>query len=164
MTVVRMRHLTDAPRIIGEAVLRGFPLRLWDRHQQHMDAILRELQLVVGAARIQGAPEVPPHLSDAAEMFSMLFGTLVDAVDAACRHAGADEAGRVDVRVTLVDRTPDLLDHLGEVLEAVDEYCAGGNMLTLARPPEMIALAGWIMSELTAQYYGAAPTPWAGPF
>lgn len=164
MTVVRMRHLTGAPRLVGEAVLRNFPLRPWDRQQQHMNAILRKLQLVVGAARREGPSAVPHQLSDAAGMFSALFGTLAQEVTTARRRAPAVDSDRVDVCVPLVDRTPDLIDHLGVILEAVDEYCVGEDLLTLARPPEMVALTDWLMSELTGQYYGAAPIPWAGPF
>lgn len=162
MTVVRMRHLTGAPRLVGEAVLRNFPLRPWDRQQPHMNAILRELRRAVRVVRGDVPPAPPQHLSDAAGMFSALFGTLADSVSAARRSA--DRPDRVDVCVPLVDRTPDLIDHLGAILEAVDEYCVGEDLLSLARPPEMVALADWIMSEMTGQYYGAAPIPWAGPF
>ena len=164
MTLVRMRHLTGTPRFVGEAVLRSFPLRPWDRQEPHMNAILRELQRVVSADRREGPAPVPPHLSDAAGMFSLLFGTLAQEVATARQKAPADGADRVDVCVPLVDRTPDLIDHLGAILEAVDDFCAGEDLLSLTRPPEMVALANWIMSELTGQYYGATPTPWAGPF
>jgi hypothetical protein len=75
--------------------------------------------------------------------------------------AGAD---RMDWRVPLPRSTPTLMRQVQAVWTAVDDYCASGQLLTLARPAEVIALQEWSSVELIRQAEGAQPTPWPGPF
>ena len=49
-------------------------------------------------------------------------------------------------------------------MAAVDEFCRHGDLLMLERPPEVVALSDWTRVEIIAQYGGAEPTPWPGPF
>lgn len=161
-SLTRLREIRDASAVVGEALLVDFPLRLWARQQEHMDGLRREFEHLVGAG---DAPEsAPQRLLDVAEMFTVIFGALIDPVYEERRAALAAGLDRIDSRVPLVSRTPDLIDHLRVVLDAADEYCRSGHLLTLARPPEVVALSNWTFSELVAQFYGSRPTPWAGPF
>ena len=75
--------------------------------------------------------------------------------------AGLD---RMDSVVPLVDGTPALMDQVASVMQACDDFCADGSLLMLPRPPHLRALGEWAHAELVAQYAGAEPSPWPGPF
>ena len=149
--------------IIGEAVLRDYPLRLWARQQQHTDEVLREFTLLIGGQEI-GADSAPVQLVELAQMFTDSFGQLIDELNATrqARYDAGDD--RMDWRVPLPRTTPQLMRQVQAVWAAVDAYCSSGQLLTLARPPEVIAMQAWATEELVRQCDGAEPRPWPGPF
>ncbi len=154
----------DAPRIVGEAVLRDYPLRLWARQQEHMDAVLREFQLLLGGHEDGVDDSVPRQLVGLAEFFTSRFGAQITAVNETRQRALDDGLDRIDNRVPLIEGSPELMRQVDEVLEAVDRYCRSGDLLTLGRPPDLLALSKWTLTEIAAQYEGAPPTPWPGPW
>ena len=157
--------MTDAPAVIGQAVLRDYPLRLWMLQQEHTDAVLREFSLLLAghaAGFTSGSP--PEQLLQLAEMFTTRFGALMTAVNQTREQALREGLDRMDSSVPLVEGTPELMAQVRRVMTAVDEFCNRGDLLTLARPPELAKLADWSMSELVVQYEGGGPTPWPGPF
>ena len=164
LILARMRHISDAAHIVGEAVLMNYPVRLWKRQQQHTEAVMREFQLLRGGHEDGLTTEPPQLLSDVLDLFTSAFGPLIDDVEKARQHALDAGLDRIDSWVPLIHRAPDLLDDLRLVWGAVDDYCARGELLTCPRDPELVALWNWTYDELCAQYYGADPTPWAGPF
>jgi hypothetical protein len=154
----------DAPPALrGTAVLRDYPLRLWVLHREHSEALLREFQLLL----IGTADELARRLVGVvglADVFTRRFGPLIDAINAE-RQAALDRGlDRFDSRVPMPEGTPELLDRVQQVLAAVDEYCAAGDLLVLPRTPELVALARWTDEELRRQYAGGPATPWPGPF
>lgn len=156
--------MSDAVKVVGHAVLRDFPLRLWLRQQEHSDALLREFQLLLGGRGTGSDTSAPAQLVQLAQMFTTRFGALINAINDE-RHAAMDRGlDRIDSRVPLPEGTPQLLEQVANVMRLVDDYCLAGDLLTLARPPEVIAFSQWSLAELTAQYEGAEPTPWPGPF
>jgi hypothetical protein len=157
--------LTETPKVVGEAVLLDYPLRLWARQQEHIDGLIREFTLLLsGRETGQAGESAPERLIALAEMFNARFGPMLADITTAREEALRSGLDRMDSRVPLVDGTPELLGGVTDVLSDVDAYCARGALLTLARPPELVALSNWSISELIAQYRGAEPTPWPGPF
>ena len=157
--------MTDTPAVIGQAVLRDYPLRLWQAQQEHTDAVLREFSLLLGgheAGFTSGSP--PEQLLQLAEMFTVRCGPLLTAINESRQQALLDGRDRMDSVVPLVEGLPALLAQVRSVLAAVDEFCNNGELLTLARPPELAKLSEWSMNELVVQYEGGEPTPWPGPF
>lgn len=156
--------MSDAVNVVGTAVLRDYPLRLWLRQQEHTDGLLREFQLLLGGKDVGSSTSAPAQLLQLAEMFTTRFGALINTINEE-RHAAVDAGrDRMDSHVPLPEGTPQLLEQVAHVMRLVDDYCRAGNLLTLARPPELIAFSEWSLGELTAQYEGAEPTPWPGPF
>ena len=158
--------MTGPAEVIGHAVLRDYPLRLWARMQEHSQEVLREFTLLlIGQDEGVAADAAPRQLVELAEMFTNRFGPLMDQIHLA-RQAALDAGkDRMDSEVGLVPGIPELLAQVDRVLNAVDEYCRNGELLTLARPPEVVALFEWSRSELVKQYEGSGePTPWPGPF
>jgi len=133
MPCVSRRSEADGTAIVGEAVLRDYPLRLWAPQQEHVDEVLREFRLLLDGAE-SGASSAPRQLVDLAQMFSDRFGPLIDELTAVRQvrlDAGAD---RMDWRVPLPASTPSLVRQIDAVWELVDEYCRGADLLALARP------------------------------
>lgn len=154
----------DPYEIVGEAVLVDYPLRLWDRQQDHTRELLREFTLMLAGARNGTTHSPPARLLELARTFDERFGPLVESMNNA-RQAELDAGrDRMDWRVPLMRSTSAILQQVDEVLLAVDEYCASGEMLALSRSPEQIAFYAWVMGELRRQLGGGPPVAWAGPF
>lgn len=155
--------MPDPPAVLRTAVLPDYPLRLWARQQEHLDALLREFQLLL-VGQSSAAHPAPRRLVELAETFTARFGPLLEAIRTE-RQAALDRGlDRIDSHVPLVERTPELLAQVEAVLTAVDDYCRSGELLVLPRSPELLALARWTREQLVAQYDGREPTPWPGPF
>jgi hypothetical protein len=145
-------------------VLRDYPLRLWQHQQQHWQDVMREFQLMLAGQEAGMTASPPQQLLDLVDGFTQRFGPLISAVNEE-RQAALDEGrDRVDSRVPLIEGAPALMAQVDTVLRAVDEYCSAGELLTMARSQELVALSDWSLSEITRQYEGGDPTPWPGPF
>ena len=157
--------MSAAAEVIGTAVLLDYPLRLWARQQEHSENIMREFQLILlGQESDEVEGSAPAQLLELASMFTSRFGPLINNINEQREAALAAGRDRMDSQVPLVEGLPALLEQVRTVLAAVDEYCSSGDLLTLARPPEVVALFEWSLNELTVQYEGGEPTPWPGPF
>jgi hypothetical protein len=72
---------------------------------------------------------------------------------------------RGDVRVDIELRVPrsmigDVVE-LQRTLDAADELCGEGHMLTIAPAPEISAFRRWYLDEVVRQLGDASPTPWS---
>ena len=156
--------MADETKIVGEAVLRDYPLRLWLQQQEHTDALLREFHLLIGGKEAGAVSSAPEQLLQLADIFTQRFGGLINAINDERHAAVAQGLDRMDSRVPMPDGTPALMEQVAGVFEVVDAYCSDGDLLTLARPPELKALFEWTSSELITQYNGGPSSPWPGPF
>lgn len=146
-------------------VLPDFPLRLWARQQEHIQALLREFSLLlIGERSGEMRNAAPGRLLELAESFTATYGPQLTAVTEERQRALDQGLDRIDSHVPLVEGLPDLLNEVDSALSSADEFCRGDELLILPRPLELVRLADWTRQELTAQYGGADPTPWRGPF
>ncbi len=149
---------------MGEAVLLDYPLRIWARQQEHSEEGPARVHAARERGFLRGGPRRSARLIALAELFRDRFGRLVDAITAtrlAALEAGAD---RMDWHVPLPRATPELIRQVQAVYVEVDEYCRSGDLLTLARPADVVALQDWSTNEILAQFSSAEPIPWPGPF
>jgi hypothetical protein len=159
-----IRRMAASYEIRGHGVLRDYPLRLWAQQREHVDALLREFQLLLVGEQGGSTHPAPRRLIDLADRFTSQFGPLIDALNAE-RQAALDRGqDRMDSTIPLLEGLPSMLDEIDQVMASVDEFCASGELLVLPRPPQLLALAAWTREELVGQYDGGEPTPWAGPF
>jgi len=157
--------MTQPDEINGQAVLRDYPLRLWARQQEHSQELLREFKLLLlGKESGQTTTEAPAQLIALSDMFDRDHGPLIERITAERQAAFDAGADRMDSAVPMLPNIGALLDQVRDVLFAVDEYCRGGDMLSLARPRELVELYDWTSQEILAQQDGAEPRPWPGPF
>jgi anti-sigma regulatory factor (Ser/Thr protein kinase) len=137
--------------------LAGCPVRLSLRQDEHLDELIRELQLV-GADRAN-----PTSRSLAVELRDLLSGP------AHARHMGrlvaqqAAEEGReyVDVDMAMPREFSTEVEKLDLAVKAADVHCAEMRLLTLASSDELRALRAWMTEEIVQQTrHAAAPVAW----
>ena len=151
--------------VVGRAVLKDYPLRIWAESRQHSDELLREFTLMLDGERTgQTDLSVPKSLVDLATSFTQRFGPLMDEMTLAREAAFNSGADRMDSEVAMPVGTPELLEQVRRVMDAVDEYCRNGDLLTLERSEQSRRLFDWTSEQLVRQYEGGDPTPWPGPW
>jgi hypothetical protein len=146
------------------AVLRDYPLRLWVAQNEYFDGLLREANLLLIGEESGESHSAPRRLVELAAELRDRFGGVLQTVNDE-RQAALDRGlDRMDSRVPLTEGLPAVLEHIRVALEETDEFCRRDRLLALPRSPELIAFGTWAGTELIAQYDGADPTPWPGPF
>ena len=150
--------------IVGTAVLRNYPVRLWHRQFAYNQELLREFQLLVAGQALDGAhSDVPARLLSMADMFISRYGRQMDALTAARQEAYDAGLMTIDSLVPLPAETMEIIPAAVQMLAEVDEYCRKGELLTLGAPPDIAAFQSWTTSELISQFQGNDPVPWSGP-
>lgn len=150
----------SAPEL-REVRLIGFPLALHARASEHHAELLREFQLLaLDPARGQ---DVPGRLVELVGELTGDYGRFTDAPEAARDAAAARGDETVDLVFAVPAEAGPACARLEALLDEADAFCrAGDRLLTLAAPPETVALRRWYLGEFRAQLAGAAPTPWPG--
>jgi anti-sigma regulatory factor (Ser/Thr protein kinase) len=137
--------------------LAGCPVRLSLRQDEHLDELIRELQLV-------GAYRANPTLQALAlELQELLSGP------AHARHMGRRIAQRaaaegrefVDVDMAMPREFSAEVQKLDLAVKAADVLCEEMRLLTLASSGDLRALRAWMTEEVVRQaQHGAAPVTW----
>ena len=75
-------------------------------------------------------------------------------------HARArDET--VDIELPGDETAAQITEHITELLDAADEFCRSGDLLTLAASPQVVAWRHWWRDQVVGQIRdGAEPMPW----
>jgi anti-sigma regulatory factor (Ser/Thr protein kinase) len=138
--------------------LAGCPVRLSLRQDEHLDELVREMQLLSAdhdnersqalAAQIQGLLHGPAHARHTGRRQAVL-----------AQEAGLDV---VDVDMAMPAESSVLVRELQDAVAAADRLCEERRLLTLASTPDVRALRAWMTEELVAQIeHGRAPVSWS---
>jgi hypothetical protein len=147
----------DLPPGWCRVVLRGCPVELSLRQDEHLDELVRELQLLAIDRDNVRSRELAARLQE-------LLGAPAHA-----RHLGrrtahdAAAAGRdvVDVEMFLPREVGGAARHLQAVVEAADRLCEEEELLTVASPPEVRELRAWMTDQVERQLRDRAePETW----
>ncbi len=142
----------------GRVLLLGCPVRLSLQQDEHLDELIRELQL------LSSDQDNPRSRQVAEEARELLAGP------AHARHMGrrtaleAAAAGLAAVDIDLV--APRAVGasvlRLAELVAEADRLCEQEQLLTLASTPELRELRAWMTHEVSGQLdHGATPVTWA---
>ena len=132
------------------------PVDLSLRQDQHLDELIRELQLI-------SIDDNPGSRQLAGQLQDLLRGP------AAARHTGrrvaqeAAAAGRqsIDIEMAMPREFSAEVEKLQEAVLHADRLCAEMQLLTLASTPELVALRAWMTEQVSHQLRdGADPEPW----
>ncbi len=137
--------------------LAGCPVELSLRQDEHLDELIRELQLIAADR------DNPRSLALARRLSGLLSGP------AHARHTGrlvaqlAAEAGHdyIDVDMAMPREFGEEVRKLQAAVREADVLCDEMRLLTLASSPELTALRDWMTEQVTSQLeQGAAPVSW----
>jgi anti-sigma regulatory factor (Ser/Thr protein kinase) len=138
--------------------LAGCPVELSLQQDQHLDELVRELQLL-------GANGGTAHSRDIASQISMLLSSPTHARLTGRRTAEQARArglSVVDVDMAMPREFSGLIQQLDAAVKRADELCRQDQLLALASPPELQLLRAWMTHQVVAQIErGEAPTPWS---
>lgn len=135
--------------------LSGCPVELGLRQDQHLDELVRELQLIQGD---------PGSQALAAEMEGLLSGP------AHARHMGrqlsqeAAEQGKthLDIEMAMPAGFSREVSRLQQAVRAADALCEERRLLTLASSEDLRLLRDWMTEQIVGQVeHGADPVSWA---
>jgi anti-sigma regulatory factor (Ser/Thr protein kinase) len=138
--------------------LAGCPVRLSLRQDEHLDELIRELQLV-GADRGN-----PASQAIAQELRGLLSGP------AHARHLGrrlaqaaaAEGKEHLDIEMAMPREFGLEVEKLDLAVKAADVLCAEMRLLTLASSDELRALRAWMTHEVVQQTrFSAEPVAWS---
>jgi histidine kinase/DNA gyrase B/HSP90-like ATPase len=133
------------------------PVELSLRQDQHLDELVRELQLM-------GADGGSARSHEIASQISMLLSTPAHARLTGRRvaeQARAQGLRAVDVDMAMPSEFSSLVQQLDAAVARADELCRQDQLLALASPPELRLLRAWMTHQVVAQIErGESPTPW----
>ena len=139
-------------------VLVDLPVRLWDQARQLSDALLREFAFIVLEGR--GDTDLARRLLEIAATSDANYANLNPDAELVVETALAEGRSTVTVEVNVPPAFKDHVLAAVPVLMEVDAYCARGDLLALATPPELQAYWAWFLAEFVRQLSGMAPVPW----
>lgn len=142
-----------------EVRLVGLPVEIHRRAAEHSDELQREFTLLQASS--EAGSDVPARLlSLIGELRSRYAGftanpqqELIDAMER--------QVETIDLVYQVPRDVRDATVRLGELLDAADDFCRSGQLMTLATPAEALAYRRWYLNEFVRQADGLPPTPWA---
>jgi len=157
------RGVTAGRPGVGEVVdvqVLALPPDVYHEAEQHNDAVVRELALIVQSANSAGGLEVPRRLLDLATEVRRAFAPASDAMRVQVEEAIRRGDATVDIHMSVPRRGWEALLRLADWLDEVDRYCREGELLTLESSPRLRRFRAWYAWQVADQMQGSAPTPW----
>ena len=153
------RHERSEGDTVDVQVL-ALPLDVYLEAEQHNDAVVRELTLIVQSANSAGGLDVPRHLLELANEVRATFSPASDGLRAQVEEAIRGGRETVDIHMSVPSRGWEALLRLADWLEEVDRYCLEGDLLTLASSPRLRRFRSWYAGQVADQMQGLPPAPW----
>ena len=142
-------------------VVRGLPVDVHSRTQQHYDALQRELAFVQ-AAEDPGA--APARLQALSEETNLRFGAYTEGQRAALADAIASGTPTIDLDYDVPLEVAQVCEEMLGILDELDAFCRKGDLLTMVAPAEVVAYREWLLGEFVRQLRdGLPPRPWQPP-
>lgn len=153
--------MTGPADLVDVAVLR-LPMGLWQRAQEHSDALMREFALM--AADPQAAADerhVPRRLLELMRELEAGYAGFTGEQEAQLADAVARGRQEIDLHYRVPRDAGQAARRLGELLDEADRYCSQGqHLLTLAAPPDVVRLREWFLAQFVDQSQGRPPVAW----
>ena len=135
----------------------GMPLDVMQRSAEHSDELLREFALI----REEGSDHVPARLLALIEELRGRFGSFSEGPRQAMQDALERGEETIDLFYEVPATVADAARRLGALLDEADEFCRGGDLLTLATQPDGVVFRRWYLEEFQRQIVGRPPRPWS---
>jgi hypothetical protein len=147
---------------LREVRLVGFPLKLWEKTQEHSDELIREFTLIAMESKDPASRQhVPARLLALIDELTVQYAGVAAAPEAARDEAIARGDETADLNYLVPPGVAEACRALDVILDEADEFCRRGeHLLTLAFPPEAVRFRKWFVEEFIRQVDGADPVPW----
>jgi hypothetical protein len=146
--------------VLHEVHLLQFPVQLWARAQEQLQALLREFTML--SLGNPDADDVPQRLLALMAAMQVRFPRVSDEPENrihAALAAGEEVIGDL-VYPSAAEAAPAIASLLS-LLEEVDAYCARApEMSVLAADPEAVRFRRWYLSSFVDQIHGQPPVAW----
>lgn len=151
-----------APRPLAAVTVEilGIPLDVYLEAEQHNDAVVRELALLLQTSSARGGHEVPTRLLEIAAEVRAVLGPAATAVRVRVEHALAQCQSTIDLTFDVPVEGWEALVRLAAQLDEVDRFCEAGDLLTLASSPRLRRFRRWYAQQVADQLRGLPATPW----
>jgi anti-sigma regulatory factor (Ser/Thr protein kinase) len=139
----------------GWALVRlvGCPVELSLRQDEHLDELIRELQLISAGSDDNPSQAVAAQIQDL--LISPAHARFTGRRQA--EKALAEGRDTVDVEMAMPHEFSPMVARLQQAVQAADELCEQMQLLTVASTPELRELRAWMTHELVGQIERAAP-------
>lgn len=141
--------------------LLQLPIGPWEAAREHVDGLLREFTLLTATKASADHGGAPRRLLALVAELRRDYGALGAGQEDALVAAASAGRAAVDLTYHVPVSAADACRRLAEALDVADDYCrAGTHLLSLAAPPQAVALRRWFLDEFPAQIGGRPPVPW----
>lgn len=135
----------------------GLPLAAYQAARAQNDSLIREFRWLLERGE---SADVPARLLALAGDLARRLAGATDDLRTQVNAAIARGDERVDLEVRVPRADWEALLRFSRQLDEADEFCAGGDLLTLAASPGVRRFRNWYTNEVMAQVNGARATPW----
>jgi hypothetical protein len=141
--------------------LLGVPVDLYLEAYRHMGEIAREFALISFGERTGVTEPVPARLLELVSELRHRYANDADAIRVRFEEAARAGEQTVDLEFPADETAVNITERITELLDAADEFCRSGDLLTLASSPQVVAWRHWWCDEVVRQVMqGADPVPW----
>lgn len=145
---------------IATVQILGLPLEVFLEAEQHNDAVMRELTLLLQSSTSHRGLEVPARLLELAADARARFGATATAVRRQVERAVQRRQETIDITMDIPPGGSQALLDVSAQLEEVDRFCEEGDLLTLGSPPRVRRFRQWVTQQIGDQVAGLPATPW----
>jgi hypothetical protein len=146
--------VSDADRLVRVELL-ALPVQLHRATTEHLDGLVRELQLLA-----VDPTDTPTRLVTLGRRLRRQSQPVMGIITTEANDAAARGEDAVDLAHDVPTEASELCRTVGDLLDEAERYCRDGGLLTLAAAPAMSAYRSWFLGEFVRQVDGGDPVPW----
>jgi hypothetical protein len=145
--------------------LLGVPVDIFLRAANHHDELIREFALIsLGDRAGVTIHEVPARLLVLVDLLRDKYARPSSEIRAQVEDGARRGDRTVDLELPANATVARLTDDITDALDAADEFCRSGHLLTLDAPPEVVAWRHWWRDQVVGQIrQGIEPSPFPMP-
>jgi hypothetical protein len=142
--------------------LLGVPVDLYLTAAHHTDELVREFTIIAFGDRTGVAKDVPSLLLQLVDELRQQYASMTGEIRSRFEQAAARGETAVDLELPGVPAAVEMTERMTDILDAADEFCRSGELLTLEAPADVVVWRHWWRDEVVNQVRdGADPTPWS---
>lgn len=136
--------------------LVGVPTALWGESRKWFESLLREFAIVA----TESASGTPRQLVEFVAEVNEKFSRFSSDSNSTLENALAEGEAQVDLELALPAAAASAARDLWTHIQAADEYCRQGKLLTLQPKEDLRRFIEWYLNEVASQIDGDDPHAW----